>query len=256
VSPAAEAEEEHQRLQHARLAHVGEHLYVYTGPVVQWQGSLFALGTPSVAAGARTERVVLDATSWIDVTRGFLDGADELCAELIASVGWRRHRRRMYDRVLDDPRLSCWFTAESDPPHPALAEVRRALSQRYRRPFGGPGLNHYRDGNDSVAFHRDRELRELEDTMVAVLTLGARRRFLVRPHGGGRSIDLAPASGDLLVMGGRCQLDWEHGVPKVASAGARVSVSWRWTNRDGAHTIGPQGEPVPYETTDSSESSR
>ena len=112
------------------------------------------------------------------------------------------------------------------------------------RPFGGPGLNHYRDGNDSVAFHRDRELRQLTDTMVAVLTLGARRPFLVRPHGGGRSIDLSPASGDLLVMGGRCQLDWEHGVPKVAAAGARVSVSWRWTNRDGAHTIDPHPEPA------------
>ena len=216
---------------------VDEHLFVYAGLVVQWQASLFALGAPAVATGARTERIELDATSWIDLTRGFLDGADELCAELIATAPWRCHRRRMYDRVLDDPRLSCWYRAESPGPHPALADARHALGERYGRPFGGPGLNHYRDGNDSVAFHRDRELRQLTDTMVAVLTLGARRPFLVRPHGGGRSLDLSPASGDLLVMGGRCQLDWEHGVPKVAKAGARVSASWRWTNRDGAHTI-------------------
>lgn len=207
--------------------------------VVQWQTSLFALGAPSVRAGAVTERVELDPTSWIDVTRGFLDGADELCGELIATAPWHCHRRRMYDRVLDDPRLSCWFRSGATPPHPVLGDARHALGERYGRPFGGPGLNHYRDGRDSVAFHRDRELRRLEDTMVAVLTLGARRPFLVRPRGGGRSIDLVPASGDLLVMGGRCQLDWDHGVPKVAAAGARVSVSWRWTNRDRAPTLSP-----------------
>ncbi len=206
---------------------------------VTWQASLFALGEPSVCRDASTERIALDATSWIDLTRGFLEGADEVCATLISSVAWRQHRRRMYDRVLDDPRLSRWYGADVEPPHPVLTDVRTELSCTYRRPFGGPGLNHYRDGADSVAFHRDRELRELDDALVAVLTLGARRPFLVRPHGGGRSIDLAPASGDLLVMGGRCQLDWEHGVPKVSRAGARVSVSWRWSRRHGAHTTDP-----------------
>ena len=204
--------------------------------MVEWQGSLFSMGAPTVAADAPTHRVELDETSWVDVTPGFLDGADDLCAELIASMPWRQHRRRMYERVLDDPRLSCWFTGAAAAPHPTLGEVRAALAQRYGRPFGGPGLNHYRDGHDSVAFHRDRELRLLDDTMVAILTLGARRPFLVRPHGGGRSVDLAPSSGDLLVMGGRCQLDWEHGVPKVARAGARVSVSWRWSASRGPHT--------------------
>ena len=210
------------------------------------------MGRPAMAVDPGSHRVELDGTSWIDVVAGFVEGGDELCSELLAAVPWRQHRRRMYDRVLDDPRLSCWFGADAPAPHPVLAEARRALRARYRRPFGGPGLNHYRDGDDSVAFHRDRELRQLSDTMVAVLTLGTRRPFLVRPHGGGHSIDLAPASGDLLVMGGRCQLDWEHSVPKVARAGVRISVSWRWTNRDGAHTLGPQG----YEATDSSNSLR
>jgi len=208
-------------------------------PTVAWQASLFALGEPAVRSHAPTERIQLDERSWIDVTRGFLDGADEVCAELIATVAWRQHRRRMFDRVLDDPRLARWYGVDDAPPHPVLAEVRTELGRRYRRPFGGPGLNHYRDGRDSVAFHRDRELRELDEALVAVLTLGARRPFLVRPHRGGRSIDVAPGSGDLLVMGGRCQLDWEHGVPKVAQAGARVSVSWRWSRRHGAHTTDP-----------------
>src|SRR5690606_23215280 len=151
----------------------------------------------------------------------------------------RQGRRTIYDRELDDPRLSRWPGAGEALPHPVLADAAVALTERYGRSFGRPGLNFYRDGRDSVAFHRDRELRRVDDTMVAVLTLGAQRPFLVRPHGGGRSRNLAPGSGDLLVMGGRCQLDWEHGVPKVARAGARVSVSWRWSRRHGAHTTDP-----------------
>lgn len=221
---------------------------------MQWQGSLFAVGEAGVDEAAPTERVALDPGSWIDVTRGWLRGADDVCQRLVEGVAWRQGRRPMYDREVDDPRLSRWFRQGDELPHPVLAEAAAALEARYGVPFGRPGLNFYRDGRDSVAFHRDRELRKLDDTMVAVLTLGARRPFLVRPHGGGRSRDLAPGSGDLLVMGGRHQLDWEHGVPKVARAGARISVSWRWTCRDGAITVAydtggvrtrPAERPVP-----------
>jgi len=201
------------------------------------QGSLFALGEPGLAEGAVTARTHLDGGSWIDVTRGWVAGADDLCQLLVDSTAWRQGRRTMYDRDVDDPRLSRWFRDGDPLPHPTLGAARRALEARYGRPFGNPGLNLYRDGHDSVAPHRDRELRRLDDTLVAILTLGARRPFLVRPHGGGRSHDLAPASGDLLVMGGRCQLDWEHGVPKVARAGVRISVSWRWTSRHGPTTV-------------------
>ena len=206
--------------------------------MVVLQQSLFVAGEPAVDTAARTERVQLDAGSWVDVTRGLLDGADEVLAELVPTVPWRQGRRQMYDREVDDPRLSKWYRGDGPPPHPVLADVRAWLTERYHRPFGGPGLNYYRDGADSVAFHRDRELRRLDDTMVAVLTLGCRRPFLVRPHGGGRSVDLGPASGDLVVMGGRCQLDWEHGVPKRARSGPRVSASWRWSARHGSQTPG------------------
>ena len=116
-----------------------------------------------------------------------------------------------------------------------LADVRREIGDHYGVPLGGVGLNYYRDGADSVAFHRDRELRDPDTTIVAIVTLGSKRPFRIRPFGGGTSIDLAPASGDLLVMGGRCQSDWEHGVPKVArGVGPRVSASWRWSP-DGSH---------------------
>ncbi len=197
------------------------------------QGSLFGGGPPAVDPAAGFERVVLDERSWVDVARTWLRGADTLLTELVPLVEWRSRRRRMWDRTVEDPRLSRWLGPDDPPPHPALASARAAVAARYRVTLGGPALNYYRGGRDSVAPHADRELRTLERTIVAILTLGARRPFLVRPRGGGRSLDLAPATGDLLVMGGATQLGWEHSVPKVARCGPRVSISWRWSAPEG-----------------------
>ena len=204
------------------------------GDVLELQGTLRGTEAPTLDPDARVERLDLDATAWLDVARGWLRGADTLLAAVVAAVPWRQGRRRMYDRVLDDPRVSRWYQAAEPLPHPALDAVRADLGARYDVAFGSVGLNYYRDGRDSVAFHRDRELRELDDTLVAILTLGAARPFLLRPRGGGRSHDVHPGSGDLLVMGGRTQADWEHAVPKVARAGPRVSVSLRWPDPSGS----------------------
>ena len=65
--------------------------------------------------------------------------------------------------------------------------------------------------------------------MVAVVSLGGPRRFLMRPRGGGRCLSFTLASGDLLVMGGACQQSWEHSVPKVAHAPPRMSGTFRRT---------------------------
>jgi alkylated DNA repair dioxygenase AlkB len=201
--------------------------------VSAYQTSLLGAGDPAVDPAVLFERMWLDDQSWVDVARGWLHGADTLLDALIESVDWQQHRRWMYERMVDDPRLSRWFTTDEPLPHPALAPVRSALEARYDVPLGGIGLNYYRDGRDSVAPHRDRELRHLDDTLIAIVTLGARRPFLVRPKGGGKSRDISPASGDLLVMGGRTQVNWEHNVPKVKRAGPRISVTWRWSSQKG-----------------------
>ncbi len=190
-----------------------------------------------VAADVAFERIELDARCWVDVARGWLRGADGICEALARQVGWRQRRRRMYDRVVDEPRLTRWYPAGTALPHPALPAFRSAMVARYGAPFGPLGLNYYRDGHDSVAPHRDRELRHLDDTIVAILTFGARRPFPIHPLGGGRSIDIRPGSGDVLVMGGACQLLWEHAVPKVAAAGPRISASIRWAARPPAARV-------------------
>ena len=193
------------------------------------QPTLLGCAAPTLAVQPITERVHLDATSWIDIVREWLHGADELATRLIDRVEWKCGRRRMWNEMRNDPRLSYWVRRDQSPFDPILPVAQAALERSYRKPLRPPGLNYYRDGRDSVAWHADRELRVLDDTLVAIVTLGTRRPFLVRPQGGGPSIDLSPASGDLLVMGGAAQRDWEHSVPKTSRCGPRVSASWRWT---------------------------
>jgi alkylated DNA repair dioxygenase AlkB len=204
------------------------------GVTVPAQGSLFAAGPVQLRPAPAFERTDLGGGAWVEVARDWLGGADEVCLRLIRGVDWRHHQRWMYDRMVDEPRLSRWYRADDTLPDEALALFRMAVGRRYRVRFGAVGLNYYRDGSDSVASHADRELRQLEDTLVAIVTLGAARPFLLRPQGGGRSIDLRPGSGDLLVMGGACQAAWEHAVPKVAAgAGPRISASIRWAGGAG-----------------------
>ncbi len=192
------------------------------------QGTLAGAEGPTVDPSVALDRVALDDTSWVDVGRGWLRGADTLLDVLVRTVPWRQGRRAMFGRMVDDPRLSHWYRDFDELPHRALAQIRTVLAAHYAVPFGAVGLNYYRDGRDSVAPHRDRELRDVDDTLVAIVTLGAARPFPIRSCHGGPSRDVRPGSGDLLVMGGRTQADWEHAVPKVRSAGPRVSISLRW----------------------------
>jgi len=198
------------------------------------QGTLLGRTEPRLAPAPTFERVRLDEHSWIDVAREWLLGADVVLEHLVETVAWRQSRRRMYGEIVDEPRLSFWFGRDDALPHPVLGPVRRALEDRYCVRMGSYGMNYYRNGRDSVAWHRDTEMRHLDRTLVAILTLGAARPFLVRPHGGGTSLDVHPGSGDLLVMGGRAQAEWEHAVPKVASCGPRISVMLRWSSGKGA----------------------
>ncbi|KUN41659.1 DNA repair protein [Streptomyces longwoodensis] len=199
------------------------------------QGSLFdqaedlRLGTLD---GIR--RTVLGAGAWIDVLPGWLTGSDVLFEELAEGVPWREERRQMYDNVVAVPRLLAFYGAEDPLPHPVLDEARAALSAHYAEELGEPfvtaGLCHYRDGRDSVAWHGDRIGRGArQDTMVAILSVGAPRDLLLRPaHGGGQTVRRPLGHGDLIVMGGSCQRTWEHCVPKSTRAsGPRISVQFR-----------------------------
>ena len=183
--------------------------------------------------GATVERTVLGRGAWLDLRRGWVAGADLLFERLVGAVPWRAERRQMYERVVDVPRLVCFYGEDDQLPDPILDEARLALSAHYRRELGEPfrtaGLCYYRDGRDSVAWHGDRIGRgRRSDTMVAIMGLGEERTLLLRPRGGGESLRYPLGHGDLLVMGGSCQRTWEHCIPKTSKpVGPRISVQFR-----------------------------
>ena len=196
-----------------------------------WQPSLFALDEePEIDASFHTlRRIQLDDESWVDHAPGWASGTERLFEELLAGTKWEQRSRHMYDKRVLEPRLTAhWNAASGEPLNPPVLEyMRTALSAHYEREFDSAGFNLYRDGRDSVAWHADRIAKEIEDPIVALVSLGEPRKFLLRPKGGGASKSFLPAAGDLLVMGGKTQRTWEHSVPKVAKAGPRISIAFR-----------------------------
>jgi alkylated DNA repair dioxygenase AlkB len=199
------------------------------------QGTLFSAGVEvdlrPIADGL--VRTPLGQGAWFDVRPGWVAGAGELFARLERSVPWKAERRVMYERLVDVPRLVSFYEECAAAPDASVEEMRQALNAHYVRSLGEPlatvGLCLYRDGNDSVAWHGDRIGRSsFEDTIVAIVSLGATRRFVLRPRGAGPAIRLDLAEGDLLVMGGSCQRTWDHAVPKSRRRVApRISLQFR-----------------------------
>ena len=199
-------------------------------PTLDWQASLFGGEEPRADRSfATARRVPLSLGAWVDVVPGWLTGADTWFERLVDQVPWQEREIPMYETVVPEPRVSCWWGDGADRPWPTGARaVADALGERYRTTFDSLGANLYRDGRDSVAWHGDRVYRDQLTALVAVLTLGSARRFLLRPTGGGPSVRFDPAPGDLLVMGGTCQRTWQHAVPKTARpVGPRLSVTFR-----------------------------
>lgn len=200
------------------------------------QGSLFAdLETDGPTVRPLTgavERRALGRGAWLDIRRDFVGGGLEVFEAMRDRVPWHSERRQMYDAMVAVPRLLHTYGAGEPLPLPALSEAREALSAHYADELGEPfvtaGCCFYRTGADSVAWHGDTIGRgATHDTMVAICSFGDTRRLALRPRGGGASISVTMADGDLVVMGGSCQRTWEHAVPKVAAAGPRISVQFR-----------------------------
>jgi alkylated DNA repair dioxygenase AlkB len=194
------------------------------------QPSLFDLAPLDVdRTFARLERIHLDETAWVDLAPGWVSGSDALFSALVETLPWAQRTRNIYEQERIEPRLTAgWHADRGTPLEPhILEEMRAALSDRYRIRLDSTGFNLYRDGRDSVAWHRDTIAKRIQDPVVALVSLGEPRRFLLRPRGGGPSRPFMLGHGDLLVTGGDSQRTWEHAVPKVAHAGPRISIAFR-----------------------------
>ncbi|HEV3123040.1 MAG TPA: alpha-ketoglutarate-dependent dioxygenase AlkB [Candidatus Dormibacteraeota bacterium] len=201
-----------------------------TAPLLTWQPSLLDGGDPAVDAGfAGLVRHSLDGDAWVDHVSGWLRGSERLFVALLEHADWQAVDVLMYGRVVSQPRLVARWAIDGDgpAPPPMLEEIRSALCVGYRRPFNSIAANLYRDGRDSVAWHGDRIPESVVDPVVATVSLGSARRFLMRPKGGAVGLRLDLGAGDLVVMGGTSQRTWEHAVPKTAATGPRISIALR-----------------------------
>ncbi len=174
---------------------------------------------------SRARRIDLDATSWIEHVPGWLQGSGDLFEQLMTTVGFEQRDRWMYTQRVVEPRLTAEYADIADARQARLHAVAASLSEHYGIRYRSLWINLYRDHRDSTAWHGDVIGRVQEQSVVPVLSLGATRRFLIRPAVGGKSVVFRPLSGDLIVMGGRCQRDWRHCVPKQTSPLVRASAS-------------------------------
>ena len=199
---------------------------------VAHQVSLFGRGQPTLDPRlAGIVRYELPDGAWVDHLPGWIKGHEQIYDALVDTTAWHSGRRVMYERVVDVPRLLASFPADG-PGHPMLTRISQTLTQHYNWKLDRISAAFYRDGRDSVAWHGDRMGELRPDCVVAIVSVGEPRKFLLRPAGGGASRSFHLGWGDLLVMGGTCQATWEHCIPKVARAGPRISLMFRPCRND------------------------
>lgn len=175
------------------------------------------------------------------------DAADTLQRTLREDVPWEVHRIRMFGRQVDSPRLSCWMGDPAaryrysgtefvpQPWHPALLPLRDQLAAFCGHAFNSVLLNRYRDGDDGMGWHSDNEPELGPAPVIASLSLGAGRRFLLRRRDDhAKKAEVLLDHGDLLVMGGQTQRLYQHSLPKSARPLAeRLNLTFRWINASG-----------------------
>jgi alkylated DNA repair dioxygenase AlkB len=188
------------------------------------------LGASAAAANfdfSNVRRIALDGASWIEHIPDWLGQPEALFADLMETAPWLQRDRWMYTRTVIEPRLTADYPDVAEAPLDALRAMAAALSEHYGVRYRSLWVNLYRHQHDSTAWHGDNIGRIHAESIVPVLTLGASRRFLIRPTYGGRTATFRPASGDLIVMGGRAQRDWRHCVPKESTpSGPRISINF------------------------------
>ena len=157
------------------------------------QASLFDFGIPAFDPRlGGIQHTDLGGGAWVDYLPHWLGGHEVVYRDLADAADWKQGRRLMYDRTVAVPRLTA-PAPESGPGARVLLAMGEALEEHYGVGFEGITLAWYRDGRDSVAPHGDRIGRLCDDTVVAIVSVGAPRRFLLHPAGGGRSLSPAGA---------------------------------------------------------------
>ena len=179
--------------------------------------------------------VALDP-AWLPRTQ-----ADALFSDMLMAIPWEIHRIRLFGREVDSPRRSCWI---GDPgaaytysgtrflPRPwpaALRPVRKRLARELEVDFNSVLANLYRDGRDSMGWHGDAEAELGPRPVIASLSLGAVRRFVLKSRSDpAQKLALELPHGSLLLMRGDTQRNYRHALPRTTRpVGARINLTFR-----------------------------
>jgi alkylated DNA repair dioxygenase AlkB len=163
----------------------------------------------------------------------------EVLARLIAETPWRAETVVVYGKRYLQPRLTAWYgeasytysglTLQPLPLTPLLAALRAAVEQATGHRYNSVLLNYYRDGQDSMGMHSDDEPELGPAPVIASLSFGAARGFVLRHKQSRRSLKIDLGDGSLLLMAGSLQKHWLHGVNKTSKAtNPRVNLTFRY----------------------------
>ncbi len=152
--------------------------------------------------------------------------ADRLFRVLLDTLAWAEEEIVIAGKAVRVPRLVCWY-ADADavyrysgvrheplPWSEELLAIRQTIEEQLGLSFNSVLANLYRDGNDSMGWHADKEKELGRDPVIASLSLGEERRFRIRHNKTRQILDFPLRHGDLLVMAGALQQHWRHCVPK------------------------------------------
>lgn len=170
--------------------------------------------------------------------------ADQLKENLLQTAPWEQRTQKMYDKTVITPRLTAWYgdsqynesadrnTSNGNPWTPELLNLKERIEKEFGYRFNGVLLNLYRDQNDSVAWHRDKESRYGKRPVIASISLGQSRNFDFRKKDHHQSkYSLPLPNGSLLIMKGDLQENWEHRIAKSTKPMMpRINLTFRLIN--------------------------
>ena len=186
------------------------------------------------------QRIDLSSGAWVELWDGWLGAAEAtlLMSTLVGDFEWERRHIVLFGKRILQPRLIAWagelpyrYSGQTLEPRPwpdACKGVLLRAADTAQAPFNHVLANRYRDGNDSMGYHADAEPELGPDPVVATLSLGQTRRFVLRRHEKGTSeppLVLPLQHGSLLIMGGTCQRYYRHGIPRDTGENVRERIS-------------------------------
>ncbi|GAM20241.1 hypothetical protein SAMD00019534_034160, partial [Acytostelium subglobosum LB1] len=182
---------------------------------------------------------------------GFLTSrmAGVLQRHLTQVLKLEQREMKMYDRVVPLPRLMAWMSHEDAVSMyseeksqtvwtPPMLILKNALETMLNVEFEYVLINYYRDGKDHISFHSDKEARHEMTRVIASLSLGATRRFILKHIESKETMEYSLHAGDLIVMAGETQNHWMHMVPKEPRViTPRINLTFRCKMPDAAKEL-------------------